>query len=149
MKKDTVLVVNTILAECWRRNVYPRPMKLQKLLYFCYGEYLAKTDKDLISDSFEAWGYGCVVQEVYHAFKHWGYREIGSLLVEEGEEKAYILSETSDKYPAIRKVLDKYGHLSDIELSDINHQVDGAWWSTKKNHTSIVDRKDIMGEFST
>ena len=147
MEKDTVLAVNTVLAECWKRDVYPRPMKLQKLLYFCHGEYLARTGEDLISDPFEAWGYGCVVRVVYHAFKHWGYREIGSLLLKRGEEQAYVFSENSDKYLVIRDVVEKYCRMNDMALSDINHQVGGAWMQAKISHRSEIIRKDIIEEF--
>jgi len=147
MKRGTVLVVNTILAECRKHKVFPRPMKLQKLLYFCHGEYLVETEKDLISDNFEAWGYGCVVPEVYHAFKHWGYREIKSLLVEQDEKGARVLSEHSDKYPVIQRVVDKYCRMNDMILSDINHQVNGAWWQTKVDGNIVVEKKYIVAEF--
>ena len=147
MEKDTVLTINTILTECWKRDIYPRPLKLQKLLYFCHGEYLAKNGEELISDHFEAWGYGCVVPEVYHAFKHWGYRGIGSLLLDGGEKRAYVLSENSDKYPVIRDVVEKYCRIDDMTLSDINHKADGAWWKARMDHRSEIKREDIIEEF--
>ena len=148
MKKDTALAVNTILAECWKHDIYPRPMKLQKLLYFCHGEYLAKTGRDLISDPFEAWGYGCVVPEVYHAFKHWGYSGIESLLMKRSEKQAYVFSENSDKYLVIRDVVEKYCRMNDMALSDINHQVGGAWWKTKEERNKVVEGGHILAEFT-
>lgn len=47
-------------------------LKLQKLLYFAQGKYLAKFGKPLFSEEIEAWDYGPVVSDVYHQFKHCG-----------------------------------------------------------------------------
>lgn len=44
-------------------------LKLQKLLYFAQGHFLAKFDRPLFSDAIQAWEHGPVVPSVYHAFK--------------------------------------------------------------------------------
>lgn len=147
MKKETALVINTVLSEYWKHRLIPHPMKLQKLLYLCHGEYLVQTGEDLISDDFEAWGYGCVVPEVYHVFEHWGYKEIRTLLVEKGKKEAYVLSETSPKYPVIKAAIDKYCRFDDMYLSDLNHEKGGAWWKTKNKGKKIIQREDIIAEF--
>lgn len=47
-------------------------LKLQKLLYYAQGKYLAETGNPLFADKIEAWKYGPVVADVYHAFKQCG-----------------------------------------------------------------------------
>lgn len=47
-------------------------LKLQKLLYYTQGKYLAQTGEPAFNDKIEAWKYGPVVPDVYHAFKSCG-----------------------------------------------------------------------------
>lgn len=47
-------------------------LKLQKLLYYTQGHYLAQTSNALFEDKVEAWKYGPVIPEVYHTFKACG-----------------------------------------------------------------------------
>lgn len=47
-------------------------LKLQKLLYFAQGKYLAETGKPLFEDKIEAWQYGPVVRNIYMNFKACG-----------------------------------------------------------------------------
>jgi YD repeat-containing protein len=48
-------------------------LKLQKLLYYAQGKYLSENDgTPLFDDKIEAWKYGPVVKDVYHAFKQCG-----------------------------------------------------------------------------
>ncbi|BBY22693.1 Panacea domain-containing protein [Mycobacterium stomatepiae] len=47
-------------------------LKLQKLLYYAQGHYLATSGKPLFDDEIQAWAHGPVVPAVYHAFKSYG-----------------------------------------------------------------------------
>ncbi len=48
-------------------------LKLQKLLYFAQGEYLARTGgHPLFADRIDAWQHGPVVKEIYHDYKSFG-----------------------------------------------------------------------------
>jgi uncharacterized phage-associated protein len=44
-------------------------MKLQKLLYYAQGQYLAEHEEPLFDEDIEAWSHGPVVPSVYRAFK--------------------------------------------------------------------------------
>ncbi len=46
-------------------------LKLQKLLYYAQGFYLALYDKPLFGEQIEAWQYGPVVPAVYHIYKQY------------------------------------------------------------------------------
>jgi uncharacterized phage-associated protein len=51
-------------------------MKLQKLLYYAQGQYLARCGEPLFGDAIEAWSHGPVVPSVYREFKGYGARSI-------------------------------------------------------------------------
>lgn len=44
-------------------------LKLQKLVYYAQGLYLAYFNKPLFTQSVEAWRHGPVVNDLYHIFK--------------------------------------------------------------------------------
>lgn len=47
-------------------------LKLQKLLYFVQGVFLAETNEACFSEEIEAWDFGPVVPNAYHEFKKYG-----------------------------------------------------------------------------
>lgn len=47
-------------------------LKLQKLLYYAQGHYLASTGTPLFEDRVEAWAHGPVVRGIYARFKKYG-----------------------------------------------------------------------------
>lgn len=51
-------------------------LKLEKLVYLCFAEYLCKYDKELYKDDIYAYKYGPVVKSVYNRYKGYGYKEI-------------------------------------------------------------------------
>lgn len=51
-------------------------LKLQKLVYFAYSDYLEKTSKKMFQEKIIAFKYGPVVEEVYHLYKDYGRSEI-------------------------------------------------------------------------
>ena len=51
-------------------------LKLEKLVYLCFVEYLCKYDKELYKDTIYAYKYGPVVDSVYEKYKGVGYQEI-------------------------------------------------------------------------
>ena len=57
---------------------YISNLKLQKLLYYSQGCFLALRDEPLFDSPIEAWTYGPVVPEVYHLYKSYGSSAIDS-----------------------------------------------------------------------
>lgn len=53
-------------------------LKLQKLLYYAQGYYLAVNNKILFSDNIEAWVHGPVVADVYQQYKHFRWAPIST-----------------------------------------------------------------------
>lgn len=57
-----------IVSKCYNEHKPVSNLKLQKMLYFLYGWYYAKFNKNLFEDNFVAWKLGPVVQEVYFEY---------------------------------------------------------------------------------
>lgn len=51
---------------------YITNLKLQKLLYYIQGEYMAKMNTPLFNDDFLAWEHGPIIREVYDKYKQNG-----------------------------------------------------------------------------
>lgn len=56
---------NYIVLEAYRRGMPITQLKLQKILYYIQGKYLALYRRPLFPEDIEAWAYGPVVREVY------------------------------------------------------------------------------------
>src|SRR4051812_15500625 len=66
-------VANYFIEKGLETNNPVNPMKLQKLLYFSYGWYMAYFPyKKLFSARVQAWKYGPVIEEIYHDVKSYG-----------------------------------------------------------------------------
>lgn len=51
-------------------------LKLQKMVYYAQGYYLALAGKELFQDKIEAWVHGPVVSELYHKYKEFRWQPI-------------------------------------------------------------------------
>lgn len=52
------------------------PLKLQKILYYSQGYYLAMHNKELFPEEFQAWAHGPVNEEIYNEYKDYKYQSI-------------------------------------------------------------------------
>jgi uncharacterized phage-associated protein len=123
------------------------PMKLQKLVYFAYGWYLAMTKGRRLTDSvIEAWDYGPVIRTLYKHFKQFGAEPIHGRATRSGRVPA--LPNDRDGLLArevITFVWDLYGRYTGIELSNMTHVTDAPWTRTRAQFPSgaVPAGKDI------
>lgn len=117
-------------------------LKLQKLVYLCFADYLCSTGKKLFTDKIYAFKYGPVVDTVYKKYKKYGYKPIGeetedisSSDVFEMPAKSRILfaEDGTEKIFSIEETLKKYGGKTASELVDITHKKDSPWNKTETN----------------
>lgn len=116
-------------------------LKLQKLVYFCFADYLCDTQKALFTDPIYAFKYGPVVDTVYKRYKKYGYRPIDeekgdiSSTVSEMPAKSRILfaEDGTEKIISIDTTLKKYGELTARQLVDLTHRESTPWTMTKKS----------------
>jgi len=66
-------------------------LKLQKLLYYAQGYYLAFYNELLFDDEIQAWAHGPVVPSVYHEYKHFRWKPINQEVTEPKIEKKRIV----------------------------------------------------------
>lgn len=114
-------------------------LKLQKLLYFFYTDYIRKHKVKPFSEDFLAWDYGPVVREVYDAYKSYGRSNIHSkedditLIMKERDFKLSVYSrfkKTSihgNVLETLEETLNEYGDKSATELVNLTHQKDSPW----------------------
>ena len=90
-------------------------LKLQKLLYYAQGCYLAKKDESLIKEDFLAWEHGPVIRKIYDKF-----RTFGSTGIQYGEG----YNDNLDEYTKVllKKVYNRIGQYTEWKLRDITHQ---------------------------
>lgn len=111
------------------------PLKLQKLIYFAHGWYLALRDQPLIDEFVEAWEYGPVVPSVYHEFKEYGNRPIlkpGTAVERRSDGTLWFVTPrvpNDDEFVVklLRKIADVYGRYSGLQLSTETHKPDSPW----------------------
>ena len=117
-------------------------LKLQKLVYLCFADYLCDTGKELFTDKIYAFKYGPVVDTVYKKYKEYGYKpieketmDIDSKNIFEMPAKSRILfaEDGTEKILSIEKTLKKYGDLSAAELVDLTHRKDAPWSKSIKS----------------
>lgn len=99
-------------------------LKLQKLLYYAQGCFLAIKNEPLFSDDIVAWAHGPVVEEVYHTFK-----DFGSGGITQHEESSVSDSDTIN---LLVSVYDVFGKYSAWGLRNLTHS-ESPWLETPRN----------------
>lgn len=110
--------------------------KLQKLLYFSYGYYLAtyndsvdELNDEMFENDFEAWVHGPVSPKIYNLYREAGYSKISK---DAGEPT--ILTDEIEKVLFV--VLQKYKNQNGDELEKITHE-QTPWLNARKDLLEI------------
>lgn len=154
---NALAVANYFLDLAKAKGLSMSPMKLQKLIYFAHGWYLALYKEDLIDEELQAWDYGPVVLSIYHEFKKFGLTGIDTLGTDFNLNNKEIYTPRipmDDKKTTalLDKVWDVYGKYTGIQLSNLTHEDDSAWSrarAARPNMRSVSITKDMLeSEFS-
>ncbi|MFP3509835.1 DUF4065 domain-containing protein [Peribacillus sp. SIMBA_075] len=121
-------------------TVFPSShLKLQKLLYYCYSEFLTRTGEKLFHEPIVAYKYGPVVESVFKKFKIHGssiidYKEDEKFIIDTKDTAAtpsFIKIANSEHGATALKcivdVLVEYGEADPFDLVDKTHQEGGPW----------------------
>lgn len=140
---DALTIADEILKIAKRAGKQVTPMKLMKLTYIAHGWSLALLDRDLFRNRIEAWQYGPVIPDLYHATKTYGRNPIPLERIDVDNPPA-VDSEVS-KF--LTDVWAKYGHLDAIALSNLTH-MSGTPWERVFRHgvRSIEITDDLIRE---
>lgn len=118
---DPVQVAWKIVDTARRMGIYLTHMQLQKLVYIAHGFSLAGLHRPLIAEPVTAWKYGPVIPRVYQAFK-----EYGGSVIPQPINTPYF---SHDVEQLIQSVVNSYGRLSGVQLSELTHQVGTPWYN--------------------
>jgi uncharacterized phage-associated protein len=114
-------------------------LKLQKLLYYSQGYYLAMYGEPMFDDPIEAWKYGPVVPKVYFKYKSFGNLDIK----DEDAEKYEFFSLDSKKQSVIAYVWKTLGEMTAGSLVDKTHS-ETPWLNTWLNSYNKVIPNDLL-----
>lgn len=108
-------------------------LKLQKLLYYAQGVFLAANDKPLFDDDIVAWQYGPVVENVYQKYK-----KFGSNGIECDKSEAMPIISPEDAC-LLSEVMDEFGKYSAIGLMYMTHS-ETPWRTTDRSEVISKDK---------
>lgn len=141
---DACSVANSILTRSFNENIDITPMKLQKMVYFLYADYLNKTGRNLFDERFETWKYGPVLRSLYDKFKRYGANAIKGY-ASSADGSIYVISEQSS--PEFRESLDRiwsrYKQYDGVYLSSLTHKMGTAWWKAASEKELYLNDSDI------
>lgn len=130
------------------------PMKLIKLVYFCYAWYLTIYDKKLFSEQIEAWKHGPVIPSIYHEFKRFGSRHIENYSIDFNQETGaifYPVVDTKDEetFRILDVVWDIYKHKDGWALRCITHEDSSPWkYAFEQGENKPLDDQKIIARAS-
>lgn len=118
--------------------------KLQKLLYYAQGWYLAVKDRPLFKEDIQAWVHGPAIPSVYEQYKQFGYEGINILV--NTEEISPLMKD--DLLNEVWKVYGKY----DAEYLEMLTHNEKPWQKAREgldagDASSNIIPKDEMQEF--
>jgi len=122
MAHPVLYVADAILKIAKAKSVKLTPLQLMKLVYISHGWLWAIKDKDLFPERIEAWKYGPVVPDLYHATKQYGRDPIP---FENIGDQSPSIDDDTNKF--LQDVFEQYGNLSGIALSDLTHRSGTPW----------------------
>lgn len=133
-----VKVAEHIIYEAQKRGKPITNTKLQKLLYFTQGVYLAKYNKLAFEDNIIAWKYGPVIKDIYYKYSLYGAEPI--IVVEEYDSKISLML-----INAINIVLESFLDVNQTDLIEETIKPGSPWSYTDIDDVISVD--DIKDYF--
>lgn len=116
---------------------YITNLKLQKLLYYAQGFYLAKKDTPLFNDDFLAWEHGPVIRKIYDEYKKNGSNGIKF-------EEDFNVEIDKETERVLEEVYEKYGQYAAWKLRNMTHE-ETPWKTTPRNE--IITKQKIKDFF--
>ena len=116
-------------------------LKLQKILYYLQGYYLALFGKPLFNDTIEAWKHGPVVNCVYQEFKQY---KSNSIPTDNLKFNISDLTATDRKF--IKEIFNIYCDFRAKKLEDMTHNED-PWKNVYEENKNKEITKDSLKAF--
>ena len=139
----TQALANTILMLSFDEGVPVTPMKLQKLMFFVYSDYLRKYDEPLFPERFQTWKYGPVLASIYYEFNAFGANSITKFSRDAMGNVYTIKLYNNPVMDIVHSVWSRYRSLSAVELSALTHRPGSAWDNAVKAGRKYIEDEDI------
>ena len=141
---DARAVANWLIARANEAGNPLTPLQVIKLVYFVHGFVLAFYRRPLFRQPVEAWPYGPVIADVYHALKQYRAGEIDHLIPGIADEEF-----DTKELDIMHQVYDLYAVLSGMRLSSLTHHENSPWDKTYKKlgRGAIIDQSLIEEHF--
>lgn len=117
-------------------------LKLQKIVYYAQGFYLALYNKPLFDEKIEAWTHGAVVPDLYHHFKTCGSNPIPTPV---DIDFSIFNQETSE---LLDEVYEVYGQYSAWRLRDMVHS-EPPWKNAFNRIDKTITDEEMKAYFKT
>lgn len=124
-------------------------LKLQKLLYYAQGVYLAITGNKLFEENIEAWQHGPVVAEVYDEYKVNGRNNITLEMNEKNAQIIKNIESNREVSEILNMVYDNFAIYTAWQLREMSHVKNGPWDKAVSGKKNIIDIKDIKSYFES
>lgn len=140
MPYTAIEVANELIAAHGKDDGVIDPLKLQKLLYFANGWWLAINGAPLIAERPQVWRYGPVFKTIYHAFNSYGNSPILDLAPSSpfGGEPLRIQNADKELIPLLNWIWSEYGHKSGPALSDETHKPGTPWRKIAEKYKFMI-----------
>ena len=137
MEITSITVANEIMRFAKKERLCQfTPMHLNKLTYILYGFCLIKLKRKMFWDRIEAWKYGPMIVDLYHATKHFGRDTI---------PLDFIRDEPSgledDEQSLLEDVVRKLAHHGPIRLANAISKDDSAWAKILEDGEWLIPNK--------
>lgn len=159
MAYDARAVANYFLKLAKSEGRFLDPMGIQKLVYFAHGWHLAILGAPLVNQAIEAWDYGPVIPDIYHAFKEFGSGWISrpALVLSPGSRTVYEwldpqipnTPENERTLALLRRVWETYKGYTSVQLSNLTHTNNSPWTLARNREQMVIANPDIAEYFRT
>lgn len=145
-------VANSFLVRARKEGIEIDPLKIQKLVYFFHGWFLATRDSAGVGELFEAWRYGPVLPSLYQQFKSHGSGPIKGYALDvdpkTGQERALMVGANDKEFSEVfDRVWNRYKAMSGLQLSALTHASDTPWQNAWQHGWSYLSNEEIKSYF--
>ncbi len=116
-------------------------LKLQKLVYYAQGFYLALYGKPLFQEAIEAWPHGPVIPELYHTYKVYKSNAIPS------PTDVDFSKYDQDTKDFLDEIYSVFGQFSAWKLRNMTHEEPP--WIEASDDSGIISHASLQQYFST
>ena len=151
-------IANYFIDRALTEEVLVDQLKVQKLVYFANGWYLALEDEPLIIESVEAWKHGPVIPSLYRNLREYGHDPVVRMITDYSDGRP-LVPEIDASHTRTLNILNRvwevYGGLTSIQITNMTHKEGSPWNVTYKEmarrgmRNSIIDSNLIRDYFKS